>query len=164
MKNEITINLPTSYYVGIDPSMNSTGLIILNKSSEIVLQETISSKSKESDELRIKYIGDEIVYNIQKFNTISNVCIEGISYGSSGRGVAQQAALNFYIRILLINYDIQYVVCPPTTLKKFVTGKGQCKKDLMMLKTYKKWGVEFDNSDLCDAYCLARYGKGGKNV
>jgi len=29
----------------------------------------------------------------------------------------------------------------------------------MLMKTYKKWGIEFENSDLCDAYCLARYGE-----
>jgi len=26
----------------------------------------------------------------------------------------------------------------------------------MLLKTFKKWGVEFSDDNLCDAYCLAR--------
>ena len=26
----------------------------------------------------------------------------------------------------------------------------------MLLKTFKKWGVEFDDNNLCDAYGLAR--------
>jgi len=149
-------------YIGIDPSMISTGLVILDNEYTIVLEKTISSNSKESNEERIKNIGSDLMFEIGKFglgNKSKKVCIEGISFGSTGRGVAQQAALNYYIRILLIQYDIEYVICEPTKLKKFVTGKGQCKKDLMLLKTFKKWGVEFEISDLCDAYGLARYCK-----
>jgi len=156
---ELDHSLANMLYVGIDPSMNSTGLVILNYDMSIQIQKTISSNSKDSDELRIKKIGEEIISEILKLNRQSKVCIEGISFGSSGRGVAQQAGLNYFICILLNKYDIPYVKCPPTTLKKFVTGKGQCKKELMMLKTYKKWGIEFENSDICDAYGLARYCK-----
>ena len=150
------------HYIGIDPSMNSTGLVVLDNEYNIILQKIISSDTKESNEQRIKGIGSDLVFEIGKFglgNSDKKVCIEGISFGSSGRGVAQQAALNYYIRILLLQYDIDYVICEPTKLKKFITGKGQCKKELMMMKTYKKWGVEFDVSDLCDAYGLARYCK-----
>lgn len=50
-------------------------------------------------------------------------------------------------------------VIAPSTLKKFVTGAGNSKgKNVMLLATYKKWGVEFSNDNLCDAYGLARLG------
>ena len=51
------------------------------------------------------------------------------------------------------------VEVPPSTLKKFVTGKGNAKKDQMMLAIYKRWGTEFDNNDAADAYALAQYGR-----
>jgi len=146
------------YFSGIDHSMNSTGLIILDIDNNIIVQKNITSNVKLSDEERIKNIGDEILSELLKFPKIE-CCIEGISYASTGRGVVQQASLHCYICILLLKYDIKYVKCPPNSLKKFVTGKGQCKKDLMMLKTFQKWNVEFPNSDLCDAYGLARYVK-----
>ena len=59
-------------------------------------------------------------------------------------------------RIFLCKKNINYKVITPGTLKKFVTGKGQCKKDLILLKVYKKWGEEFDDNNLADAYSLAR--------
>ena len=147
-------------YVGIDPSITSTGLIILNENYEIIEMSVISSDVKDPNEVRIQQIGCEILLSLNKLQKdIEKVCLEGISFGSSGRGVAQQAGLNYYISILLIENNYDYIRCEPSKLKKFVTGKGQCKKDLMLMKTYKKWGIEFDNSDLCDAYGLARYGK-----
>jgi hypothetical protein len=34
--------------------------------------------------------------------------------------------------------------------------KKGSKKELMLLHCFKKWGQEFENNNLCDAYCLAR--------
>jgi len=84
------------------------------------------------------------------------VYIEGLSYGSIGAAKAQMSAVHYVIRLFLHEREIRYKVIAPTVLKKFVTGKGQCKKDLILLKVFKKWGVEFDSNDLADAYSLAR--------
>lgn len=45
---------------------------------------------------------------------------------------------------------------PPMTLKKFVTGKGNSKKQEMLLKTYQNWKVELSDDNAADAYGLAR--------
>lgn len=151
------------FFIGIDPSMNSTGLVILDDDYKIILSKIISSDKKADNAIRIKSLGDNIIHEIVKYQNIEPItcCVEGISFSSNGRGTAQQAGLHYYICTQLIRQDVEYVVCPPTTLKKFVTGKGQCHKDLMLLKVFKKWGEEFESSDLCDAYSLARYGKDG---
>ena len=65
-------------------------------------------------------------------------------------------ALHYYLRIFFRKNNIAYNIIAPGTLKKFVTGKGTAKKELMLLKTYKKWKVEFEDNNLCDAYGLAR--------
>ena len=65
-------------------------------------------------------------------------------------------ALHFMVRIMLKKRGVDFKIIAPGTLKKFVTGDGRAKKDLMLLKVYKKWGVEFDNDNLADAYGLAR--------
>jgi crossover junction endodeoxyribonuclease RuvC len=41
------------------------------------------------------------------------------------------------------------------TLKKFVTGVGNAKKNEMLLKTYQAWGIEFNDDNAADAYGLA---------
>ncbi len=53
--------------------------------------------------------------------------------------------------------NVNFKIIAPGTLKKFVTGDGRAKKDLMLLKVYKKWGVEFSDDNLADAYGLARH-------
>ena len=45
----------------------------------------------------------------------------------------------------------------PAQLKKFITGKGNCKKDLMLKEIYKRWGVDFDDDDCADAYALVEF-------
>ena len=45
---------------------------------------------------------------------------------------------------------------PPMTLKKYASGKGNAKKQEMLLQIYKRWGVEFNDDNAADAYALAR--------
>jgi Holliday junction resolvasome RuvABC endonuclease subunit len=44
---------------------------------------------------------------------------------------------------------------PPSTLKKYVTGKGNAKKQEMLLSVYKRWGVDLSDDNAADAYGLA---------
>jgi len=45
---------------------------------------------------------------------------------------------------------------PPMTLKKYASGKGNAKKQEMLLQIYKRWGVEFNDDNAADAYALGR--------
>lgn len=57
--------------------------------------------------------------------------------------------------------DIRYpLLVPPTTLKKYATGKGNAKKQEMMLQMYKRWGVELTDDNAADSYALARIAAG----
>ena len=42
------------------------------------------------------------------------------------------------------------------TLKKYAAGKGNAKKQEMLLQMYKRWGVEFNDDNAADSYGLAR--------
>ncbi|MDH5184460.1 MAG: hypothetical protein OEX12_11285 [Gammaproteobacteria bacterium] len=60
--------------------------------------------------------------------------------------------LRYFLRTTL---DTPYFEIPPTSLKKFITGKGNAKKDTIMMEVYKRWGYEAPDNDLADAYGLA---------
>ena len=45
---------------------------------------------------------------------------------------------------------------PPMTLKKYASGKGNSKKQEMLLQIYKRWGMEFNDDNAADAYALGR--------
>jgi len=151
--------LDKEYFIGLDLSMTGTGMIIIDNNLNIINQELISSSPSDgSNEKRIIKLKNNIFSFLpEDLKMINKIGIEGISYGSKGRSIAEMSALNYFIRISCLENNLSYMEIPPTTLKKFITGKGNSPKDLMLLKTYKKFGVEFDNNNLCDAYCLARF-------
>jgi hypothetical protein len=49
---------------------------------------------------------------------------------------------------------------PPATLKKYAAGKGNVKKQEMLLQIYKRWGIEFNDDNAADSYALARLASG----
>ena len=73
--------------------------------------------------------------------------------------LTQLAGLSYFCRAMLYDLDIKFYMCAPTSLKKFCTGKGNAKKDIVILSVFKKWGFSSDNSDIADAYVLARIGE-----
>ena len=147
--------------LGIDPSLTETGVIGL-RNGKIDLSHLIKTK-KAGDtptlELdRLQTITDEIKSIVEEFKP-NAIAIEGLAFmARNTTALVQLAGLNYFLRQLLFpNYKV-YIVAP-TCLKKFVTGKGNCQKDLMFLEIYKKYKVSFDNNNLCDAYSLARVGE-----
>ena len=49
---------------------------------------------------------------------------------------------------------------PPMTLKKYAAGKGNAKKQEMLMQIYKRWGIEFNDDNAADSYALARAAAG----
>ena len=141
-------------FVGVDPSINATGLVILDEKANIIEQKLFSVKAEMFEESLLQY--EKEVEFIPNIVNLQAVYMEGPSYQSQGQSILQMGAIHFLLRLFLYKKNVNYKIIAPGTLKKFVTGKGNAKKDLMLLKTYKKWGVEFDDHNLSDAYGLAR--------
>lgn len=90
---------------------------------------------------------------------IRGVAIEGYAPGAKfNRELLGE--LGGVVRLAV--HDALHEVCPPplivppSSLKKFATGKGNVPKDNVLLAVYKKWGKEFKSNDLADAYTAAR--------
>jgi crossover junction endodeoxyribonuclease RuvC len=147
-------------YIGIDASYSNTGLISLDENDNIEVQQELKFNPKDVDtEDRLIMVKEKLIFPIMQMHEKEpiKVCIEGPSYNSKGSRILQMGALNFFIRYWFRVLKIDYTVLTPNELKKFVTGKGNCKKDLILLKVFQKWNVEFSSNDLADAYGLARY-------
>ena len=143
-------------FVGVDPSYNGFAIVVVDKNGDIVEQRLLSSDSKKEADERIIDLEEGFKF-IPNIICLHSVCIEGPSFSSNGQFILQMGALHFYLRIFLLKKKANFKIIAPGTLKKFVTGDGRAKKDLMLLKVYKKWGVEFEDDNLADAYSLARY-------
>ena len=197
-------------FIGIDPSLNSSGICILKYDGDKKIKEYFgitkpNKLTKKEQEAQDKYlffdyhiytkkelkdIEDTHVKEIEKTlnylrnaNTIidiirkntvheDNVYVvqEGISYGSSIRtkSVFDLAGLNYVLRLQLarlgqrrFNNGIYAAFIPPTEIKKFATGSGNCKKEIIC-NQFKMLYPKFDLpkiDDVCDAYYMALYAK-----
>ena len=115
---------------------------------------------------------DQIIYVIKDdINNVTDIHVvqEGISYGSTIRtkSVFDLAGLNFMIRDRLIKlsksyiYNFNYTIATPAEIKKWSTGNGNCKKELM-IDLFKQIYPDFNLpkiDDICDAYFMASYAK-----
>ena len=141
-------------FIGIDPSLTGTAVVVLNEEAKILRQELISTKAKDMIEKRMSIILDKVKKEITSKDDI--VYIEGLSFGSSGQATLDLSGLHYLITVMLHVDNIIFKNIPPGTLKKYVTGNGRAKKNLMLLKVYQKFGQEFTDDNICDAFCLAR--------
>jgi len=139
-------------YIGIDPS-TKTGLVILDRDGTVIVETEVKSKLKQ-DPQRFMDIADQIYMYVRDGDKIM---IEGFSFGSRGKAVSTQYGIGWIIRRQLVNKS--YTEIPPAMLKKFATGKGNSKKEDMILPIYKRWGYQNDSDNIRDAYVLAQIGR-----
>jgi len=149
--------------MGIDLSLVETGIVCL-EDGKIIFQDTVKSKPKEGQlEIeRIRAIALEVNVNgIGKYKP-SLVVIEGLSYGSKNTtSLCQLAKLNFCIEIYCYIEKYRYLMVPPTSLKKFITGKGSADKSLMGAVAKQRWSRTFRDDNECDAFCLLMWALAG---
>ena len=145
----MTVNL-----LSIDPSVSALGWSN-SRDSEHRLGGVIKTNPKDVKEKRIEIIRSFLA-NFIIVNKINQVAIEDYGYGCKGRGVYTLGELGGVLRNLFYTSNIPVEVINITTIKKFVTGKGVCQKNLMLLYAYKKFGKEFKDDNECDAFCIEK--------
>jgi crossover junction endodeoxyribonuclease RuvC len=140
-------------YVGIDPSLSGTGLVILDETGDII--EAVSLKAgKEDDPLRFMKLTERIMKYLNP--ATDKVLIEGFSFGSRGKGVSTMYGIGWCIRIYMQMSSISWQEVAPTALKKFASNKGNAKKEDLVLPVYKKWGFESSSNDITDGFVMAK--------
>lgn len=115
----------------------------------------------------VKMIKHCINDNIQgRQNVKLYIVQEGISYGSSIRtkSVFDLAGLNYMIRNEFIEKEnILFFITPPTHIKKFATGIGNCKKEMIIelfKATHKNLAEILPKvDDIADAYYMSQYAR-----
>ena len=148
-------------YIGVDPSLTGTGLVCIDSEGVIENQDLIKTTASMIIEARLKLINEKVQSfisdSLKDKDILAIVYIEGLSFGAKGNSVMELAGLHYLLRVNFNSRSyIKYDVIPPSNIKKFITGKGNAKKELMLLKVYKRWGVEFTDNNMADAFSLSR--------
>ena len=106
-----------------------------------------------------QWLIDHLNYLKENNNTILDIAMEGTVLASHAALVLGE--LSALVRLTIYDYfddDVRKypLKVPPMTLKKFAAGKGNAKKQEMLLQIYKRWGIEFNDDNAADSYALAR--------
>jgi Holliday junction resolvasome RuvABC endonuclease subunit len=98
---------------------------------------------------------DHIVRQVQALTRgVDLVVIEGYSFGSKGSSIFNIAELGGGVRLLLYRLGLPFVEVPPSTLKKWATGKGNCGKDEMIAAAIRRFTFAGCDNNEADAYLL----------
>jgi Holliday junction resolvasome RuvABC endonuclease subunit len=107
----------------------------------------------------------DIIHDIITEYKPDRLCMEGISYGSTGgASVIDLAGLNYCIRATALTTGTGFRIASPMSLKKFATGNGGASKEEMVW-AWKQCDRNISDisdikiDDLADAFFLAKYGK-----
>jgi len=141
--------------LALDLSLNETGYCILENC--MVLDVDVIKPMKEKEQIdRMRDLRDSIEQLILD-RKITHIFIEGYSFGSRGIWTFSAGELGGAIKMMILDLGLSYVIVAPTMWKKFVVGVGNAKKEQILLQVYKRYGVEFKNNNMCDAYCIAQF-------
>jgi Holliday junction resolvasome RuvABC endonuclease subunit len=98
---------------------------------------------------------DHIIRQVQSLASGADLVVrEGYSFGSQGRSVFDIGELGGAVRLLLYRLGIPLVEIPPSSLKKFATGKGNSNKDAMISAAIRRFGFGGSDNNEADAYIL----------
>lgn len=145
------------HYIGLDLSMTNTGLVVLDDKAQTVVEVCLKSKPGGCRYARIEGMLGAVQRNIPQEGVFM---VEGYAFGAKGQvfDIAEMCGvIKYHINRVWYTDPIFYQV-PPTVLKQFVTGKGTAGKELMLKEVYKKYGKDYADNNIADAYGLAMMG------
>lgn len=146
-------------FVGIDPSISNTGVVVLNDAGNIV--HAVNGKDA--------YEGKKFFTDIEKYvcqteylakfvPSNSIVAYENYSFGSVHRAYSL-AEYGGILKAKLYNLNCDVTLVAPAVNKKFATGYGQASKESIIEQACTECtSLSKDTTDdICDAYFLAKF-------
>jgi Holliday junction resolvasome RuvABC endonuclease subunit len=105
-----------------------------------------------------QWLVDHFMWFEEQNLDVVDIAMEGTVLASHAALVLGE--LSATVRLAIYDHYDDYLrfplKVPPMTLKKYAAGKGNAKKQEMLLQIYKRWGMEFNDDNAADSYALAR--------
>jgi Holliday junction resolvasome RuvABC endonuclease subunit len=158
--------------IGIDPSLRGTAISVfkgLEFSSCILIKTKKMSKPKKKEEdtsekllERLKchrQIKMRLDFMLGHFKP-KLIAIEGYSFGGKAN-LTTQAEVVGVIGTSILKYskeqkNVKIIIIPPTSVKKYVTGTGSGKKNLILKEVFRRWEYDVSDDNMADAYTIAK--------
>ena len=153
-------NARTRYYAGIDPAKRNVGVAVITVTYDELERKTIRiSPPRDSDgvqlliELRTRV--DLFLRKTTGDNLLTASTIEGPSLYSVNRA-DDLGQVRGVLSLVLADFSRKLPeIIPPSSLKKFATGRGNATKNIMVSRAEHNWGML--SEDEADAAWLAEF-------
>lgn len=141
--------------MGVDLSTN-TGVAIVDTPKEVIHAKSYSAPNLKGMPRINSIVGD--ILRVREKYAPDLIVIEDYAISKFGNAIILSVSLGSVLRFILWQDGHLYGDVAPSVVKKFLTGKGNAKKEHMMLDLYKKFGFSAENNDVADAVALALLG------
>lgn len=138
-------------YLGIDQSLNATGLCLVDAEGRVHFQQTVNP-NKLRGVHRLAYVKAAVKPLLDARTKF--VAFEGYSYNSVGR-VFELGEVGGVLRLLVHEHQLTYVDVSPVSLKKFATGNTSAEKE-DMIAAARRSGFDPADDNQADAYFLSQ--------
>lgn len=144
------------HVLGLDMSTCAGLAVVDSTTKKIVFAEEIQFKKQTGFE-RVNSIIAHVIDRGREYNAKCAI-IEDYAISKFGGSAIVSIEIGTVLRFCYWQDDYPFLTVSPTSLKKFVTGKGNSNKDLMMLEVFKRWGYSSTTNNVADAVALALLG------
>jgi len=150
-------------YVGVDPGSKNCAMVAWSPTRGLIT--TWKPKgTMPTGVLRLRRLMVSISDELQKLECQGRICkiaMEGYSmFEKFGQHASGEVGAAIKLTILGC-FDAQDpraypLIVQPQTLKKFVSGSGNTRKDMIPKEILKRWAMDFNDPNIAEAYALAR--------
>lgn len=153
----------TDIYVGIDPGSKNCALVAWSPTRGLIT--TWKPKgTMPTGVLRLRRLMVGIDGELRKLAKIGTVCQVAMEAYSMAEKFGQHASgeVGASIKLtVLAHFSFgdrrgYPVLVAPQQLKKYASGNGNTKKEMMPKEVFKRWGMDFNDTNIAEAYILAR--------
>lgn len=141
-----------NHIIGLDLSLTATGLARYEDGTT-----TYCTVPGEGTGL-LRMIGIEKDVLAKIYPMVKLVVCEELAFTRNDPSSQERAGLAYFLRRNFFQNCVRYILVAPNTLKKFVTGKGNAEKSLMLREVYRRWDIAVDNDNEADAVGLCMIG------
>lgn len=154
----MTENLKSIAWVGLDQSYSGFGIVVIDthdKGFRLWKFPPTESAGMRLGEIYVRCV--TLFTQLQEEYDEVHIAMEGYANGRTFNR-EKMGELGGVVKMSHATvFGVDPIVVPPTSLKKFVTGKGTASKDDMVKAVQAKWDSTIKNNNLADAYGLAEY-------
>lgn len=139
------------YFHGYDLGLTGASATVLDENGKMVYSETFKNKLNGCE--RLVFIKNKCADVLDTYLP-TVICIEDYAMGARGN--------NFHIgegggvvKAMMFEKDLDPILVAPTRLKKFISKKGNCEKDMIIMFLFKNFGYETGDNNQADSCGLA---------